>query len=138
MSDEASRRRLWLLAAIAVGVAVLAIALLALGAVLDSPLLWFMGLMTGATTFVPLPADSFVLSASANLTPLVIGLVGGAINAAMVLVERRWVLLFVDHPFFERFVGFFEANRLVALTRRNMSWLYSWEGPRSSRSSRSD
>ncbi|MEM8924270.1 MAG: hypothetical protein AAGD35_12280 [Actinomycetota bacterium] len=115
---SASRRVL--LVGLAVAVAVLAVGLWWVGVAADEPLVWFAGLMVGATTFVPLPADTFVLNASARLDPLTIGLVGGGINAAMVLVERRWVIAFVDHPAFERFVAFFDTNRLVQLTQRNM------------------
>jgi len=108
------------LAAIAGGVAALAIGLWLVGNAVPSALLRFAGLMTAATTFVPLPADSFVLAASADVDAIVIGVVGGAINAAVVLVERRWILTLVDHPSFDRFSAFFETNRYVAWTERNM------------------
>lgn len=90
------------------------------GLILPLPLLAFAGMMTGATTFVPLPADTFVLGASGHLDPVTIGLVGGAINALVILVERQWVLTFVDHPSFGRFTSLFDENRAVAWTRRNM------------------
>ena len=113
-------RRTAKLVAIAVAVAVVAVTLLVLGSVLSSDLIRFAGLMTGATTFVPLPADTFVLAASDHLDPLTIGLVGGAINTVMVLVERRWLLILVDHPGFDRVVRFFDTNRVVAWTNRNL------------------
>ena len=105
---------------IGLAVAVVATGVWVLGLVTSSSLLWFIGLMTGATTFVPLPADTFVLSASKDLDPVTIGVVGGAVNAAMVLVERKWILILVDHPAFDRFIAFFDTNRVVALTSRNM------------------
>jgi membrane protein YqaA with SNARE-associated domain len=114
------RRRIVTLAGIAAAVAVVSVGLWVLGQALPSPLLRFVGLMTVATTFVPLPADSFVLAASAHVDPVVIGVVGGFVNAAVVLVERRWVLALVDHPSFDRFVSFFDTNRYVALTERNL------------------
>lgn len=108
------------LALIGVAVAVVAASLFGLGHWLGSDVIRFAGLMTGATTFVPLPADTFVLAASEYLSPVTIGLVGGGINAVMVLVERRWLLILVDHPSFDRIVTFFDTNRVVAWTNRNL------------------
>ncbi len=108
------------LVGIAAVVGVASIGCWLVGLAIGSVLMAFIGLMTGATTFVPLPADTFVLNASADLDPVVIGVVGGLRNATMVLVERRWILIFVDHPAFDRFAGFFHQNRLVTLTSRNM------------------
>jgi len=108
------------LVAIPAVVAVVAIALWIAGDVADSALVRFVGLMVGATTFVPLPADAFVLSASRDIDPLTVGLVGGAMNALMVLVERRWLLIMISHPSFDRFARFFDNSRVVALANRNM------------------
>lgn len=108
------------LVGIAVAVAVAAVGLWWAGRAVDSPVLSFSGLMVGATTFVPLPADSFVLDAAEDNAALVIGVLGGFINATVVLIERRWILTFVDHPAFDRFARFFENNRLVRLAERNM------------------
>jgi membrane protein YqaA with SNARE-associated domain len=117
-----NRRRLFRLTAIAAGVAAVSVALWLTGQALPSALLRFAGLMTAATTFVPLPADSFVLAATVDLDPILIGTLGGAINAAVVLVERRWILELVDHPSFDRFLAFFETNRWVVFTERNLFW----------------
>ncbi len=117
-SQAASRWPVLVGLAVAVGVA--CVGTWIVGLALDDPLLQFAGLMIGATTFVPLPADTFVLNASAHLAPATIGLVGGAINAAMALVERRWVQAFVDHRAFDRFVTFVGDNRLVGMLRRQM------------------
>ncbi len=109
------------LVGIAVAVAVTAVGMWWAGRVFDSSLLSFVGLMIGATTFVPLPADSFVLDATEDLDPVVIGVLGGLINAVVVaVIERRWLLTFVDHPAFERFARFFANNRLVRMAERNM------------------
>ena len=105
---------------IAAGAAVVSLTLYLVGVSTGNTLLRFMGLMVGATTFVPLPADTFVLSASASLSPVVIGVVGGLINATMVLVERVWILALIDSPAFDRMRRFFAANRVVELTDRNM------------------
>lgn len=108
------------LIAVAVAVAVVSVGLWSLGQVFHLSLVRFAGLMTGATTFAPLPADTFVLAASKGDPALVIGLLGGTINAIMVLIERRWILILVDHPAFARFVTFFDDNRLVNLAERQM------------------
>ena len=76
--------------------------------------------MVGATTFVPLPADTFVLSAAASSPALAIGVIGGLINATVALVERAWVVNLIDSPRFARFRDFFGTNRFVAWTERNM------------------
>lgn len=115
-----STLRLARLIAIGVGVATLAITLWVAGRAVGSSIVEFCGLMVGATTFVPLPADTFVLAVSDDNPAIVIGVVGGLINAAMVLVERFWILTLVDHPSFGRFKNFFAANRFVGWTEKNM------------------
>lgn len=117
---ELSSGRTAQLTVIGVSVAVAALTVYLVGATLDVPLVRFVGLMVAATTFVPLPADTFVLAASAGSSPLALGLVGGAVNGVMVVVERRWLLHLVDHPWFDRFAPLFETNRFVAFTERNM------------------
>ncbi len=108
------------LVAMALAVATVSAGLWVLGWQVGAPMLVFAGQMVGSTTFVPLPADTFVLNVSDELDPVLIGVVGGAINTAMVLVERRWLLVFVDHPSFDRFLAFFDRNRLVEWTSRNL------------------
>lgn len=108
---------LWLIAA---ALAAAALLLWGLGWILDSPLLRFAGFMTGATTFLPLPADAYVLSAAATNPPLAVALVGGAVNAAVVLVEREWVLRLVSHPTFDRFREFVGTNRWVDMAKEHL------------------
>lgn len=55
------------------------------GRILESPVLSFTGVMTIASTFIPMPADAYVIAASARVPALTIGVVGGAVNAAAVL-----------------------------------------------------
>lgn len=76
--------------------------------------------MAGASTFVPLPADAYVLNVAGDNTALAIGVIGGAVNAAAVLVERLWVLRFVDHPNFNRFKKFVGTNRWINYAERNL------------------
>jgi len=90
------------------------------GLVLDVPLVRYAGLMTMGTTFVPLPADTFTLVAAAHDPALAVALVGGIVNTAVVLVERHWILLLLDHPLFDRVRRWFDTNRWVALTDRSM------------------
>ncbi|MFV0257685.1 MAG: hypothetical protein ACK5PP_04460 [Acidimicrobiales bacterium] len=117
---RARRDRLKPLVGIAVAVAVVATGTWLLGVRLHEPLLRFVGMMIGATTFVPLPADTFVLDASRVLPPVVVGLVGGLINTVMVLVERRWLLILVGDPAFGRVVRFFDTNRWASFTSDHM------------------
>jgi len=120
MSGASTEGRKLRLIGIAVAVGVAALTFYLIGVATGNALVRFIGLMIGATTFVPLPADTFVLAASASLSPAVIGVVGGLINATMVLIERVWILALVDSPAFDRMRRFFAANRLVELTERNM------------------
>ncbi len=119
-AEEQSGGRRFRLIGIAAVVAVSSLTLYLVGRSVGDPLVRFIGLMIGATTFVPLPADTFVLSVSDDLPAVVIGVVGGLINASMVLVERAWILALIDTPSFDRMRRFFDTNRLVALTERNM------------------
>ncbi len=108
------------LIAIPLALAVVAFAIWYLGVVLESSLVRFVGFMSGACTFVPLPADAYVLNAAVDNSALAIGLVGGAVNVIAVLAERQWVLRFVDHPSFDRFRLFVGRNKWVDLTEKNL------------------
>ncbi|MEZ5410377.1 MAG: hypothetical protein R2761_20265 [Acidimicrobiales bacterium] len=90
------------------------------GYVFDVSLARYAGLMTMGTTFVPLPADTFTLVAAAHDPALAVALVGGLVNTLVVLVERHWILLLLDHPMFDRVRRFFDTNRWVAFTDRSM------------------
>jgi hypothetical protein len=108
---------LWLIAIALGGLAVL---VWVLGLALESTILQYVGFMIGATTFLPLPADAYVLSVAADNTALAIGVVGGLVNAAVVLVEREWVLRLARHPIFDRFSEFIGTNRWVDLAERHL------------------
>ena len=95
MSQTFRSAELWIIAA---AVAVVALGLWGFGVLVGSSLIQFAGFMTGACTFVPLPADAYVLNASTSNPALVVGVVGGAVNAAVVLVERQWILRLARHP----------------------------------------
>ena len=108
---------LWIIAAV---LGLVSAALWLVGLVTGSPLLRFAGFMAGATTFLPLPADAYVLAASVDSPALAVGLVGGGVNAAVVLVERAWLLRLMRHPVFDRFNEFVGTNRWVDLAQRHL------------------
>ena len=108
---------LWLIAGV---LGVVAVALWTVGVVADVSLLRFAGFMAGATTFLPLPADAYVLAVSVGSPALAVGLIGGGVNAAVVLVERVWVLRLMRHPVFDRFNEFVGTNRWVDLAQRHL------------------
>lgn len=84
-----------------------------LGRALDEPLLSFMGLMTLASTFVPMPADAYIVNASKFIDPVTIGLLGGAINSLAVLGERAFLDRLIDYPIFDKVRRFIGTNRFV-------------------------
>jgi hypothetical protein len=49
-----------------------------------------------------------------------VALVGGIVNTVVVLVERHWILVLLDHPLFDRVRRFFDTNRWVAIADRSM------------------
>ncbi len=108
------------LVGLAVLVAAIALTLIAVGTVLGQPAARYAGLMVAATTFVPLPADTFVLQASVVVDPVSVAVLGGGANTLVVLIERRWILALVDHPWFERYLASLERNRLVVALRRRL------------------
>lgn len=116
--SQVSRRTELILIPLALAAA--AIAIWCFGAVADSNLVKFVGFMAGACTFVPLPADAYVLNVSADNPALVVGVLGGGVNAVAVLIERQWVLRFIDHPSFDRFKEFVGTNRWVELANKNL------------------
>ena len=90
------------------------------GIALDSGLVRFAAVMLAAGTFLPLPADTFALVAAADHPAVAVGIVGGAANAAAVVVERQWVLAVIHRPSFDRVRATVGRNRLVRLTERNL------------------
>ncbi len=117
MSQTFRAAELWVIAAF---VAVVATVVWVIGFVMGSSIVQFTGFMIGACTFVPLPADAYVLSASSANTALTVGIVGGAVNAAVALVEREWILRLARHPIFDRFSEFIGTNRWVDMARKHV------------------
>lgn len=79
----------------------------------------FVGLMIAASTFVPLPADAFVLDASTHHRPLQLALTGGATSAIVALVEAAWIRRVIDHPHFDGLVSFVGTHRAMNLLHRH-------------------
>lgn len=117
MSRTSRSTELWL---IAIGLGAVAMGLFVTGTALDSSILKFCGFMTGATTFIPMPADAYVLATSESVDPLTIGILGGLINGLVVLVEARWVLQLSTFPVFERFRRLVGTSRYIDLVERYM------------------
>ncbi|MGH1492167.1 MAG: hypothetical protein ACRBK7_22735 [Acidimicrobiales bacterium] len=117
MSQTFRAAELWL---IAVALGAVAVLVWVLGLVFGSTMLQYAGFMVGATTFLPLPADAYVLNVAKDNSALAIGIIGGLVNAAVVLVEREWVLRLARHPIFDRFSEFIGTNRWVDMAQRHM------------------
>jgi len=110
MRQRSRLAELWLIAA---AFLIVTFALWGLGRALDEPLLSFMGLMTLGSTFIPMPADAYVVNASKFIDPVTIGLLGGAINALAVLGERAFLDRLIDFPVFDKMTRFIGSNRFV-------------------------
>lgn len=117
MSRTSRTTELWLIALV---LGAIALGLWVTGTAVNSPLLKFCGFMTGATTFIPMPADAYVLATSESLDPLTIGIVGGIINGLVVLIEARWVLQLSTFPVFERFRQIVGTSRYIDLVEQYM------------------
>ena len=117
MPQRSPRAELWLIAA---GFVVTSLGLWLLGRALDEPLLSFAGLMTIASTFVPMPADAYVIHAAETISPAWIALLGGAINAIAVLGERLFIQRLIDFPIFDRIRNFIGTNRFVTAMEDQM------------------
>lgn len=117
MSQTFRAAELWLIGAF---VGVLSLVVWTLGVYLDMSLVEFAGFMIGACTFVPLPADAYVLNASASHTALTVGIVGGAVNAGVVLIERQWILRLARHPIFDQFSEFIGTNNWIDFARKHL------------------
>ena len=107
---------------VVIGVAFLAVSFIVwgLGRYFDEPLLSFVGLMTLASTFVPMPADAYVVSTAETIDPVTVAVVGGLVNALAVLGERRFILCLIDYPVFERVKNLVGSNRYLGILDNHM------------------
>ncbi len=101
-------------ALIAAATATASVGLWLLGNHLDSAELQFIGFMIGASTFVPMPADAYVIAAAASLSPTWIGVVGGLINGLVVVgPERTFLRIVWKRPAMQGVRRFFDAGSYV-------------------------
>ncbi|MFT7475853.1 MAG: membrane protein YqaA with SNARE-associated domain [Verrucomicrobiales bacterium] len=117
MPQRSPRAELWLIAGV---FAATSLGLWLLGRALDEPLLSFAGLMTTASTFVPMPADAYVIHAAETISPIWIAILGGAINAVAVLGERLFLQRLIGFPIFDRIRNFIGTNRFVTAMEDQM------------------
>ncbi len=105
---------------IGTGFVVISLVVWGLGRVFDEPLLSFAGLMVLASTFVPMPADAYVVQTAETLDPVTVAVVGGVINAFAVLGERQFILRLIDYPVFDRLTRFVGTNKYLGILDRQM------------------
>jgi len=108
------------LLAIAVVFMATTVGVYALGSALDEPLVSFAGLMVLASTFVPMPADAYVVQTAETIDPIQIAVVGGAVNALAVLGERQFLLRLVDFEMFAKLKRFLGTNKYLDVLDRHM------------------
>lgn len=83
-------------------------------------LLKFIGFMFIACTFIPLPADTYLLYSTKYFSPLFLGVVGGLINALAVLCEKFFIKLVLKAKKFENLVVFFNESSFTKLFQKNL------------------
>lgn len=108
------------LIAIGLGFVVVSLSVWSVGRWLDLPLLSFSGLMLLASTFVPMPADAYVVHTAGSFDPLVVASVGGVVNAFGVLGERRFLIRLSEFSVGERLKEFIGTNRYLGLLDKHM------------------
>ena len=85
-----------------------------------SKIIEFIGFMFLACTFLPFPADTYILYSSKFFTSAFIGVVGGLINAAAVIAEKYFVKLLIKYKEFDTFVDFFNEDRFTKFINKRM------------------
>ncbi len=94
-------------------IASLACGLFILGLQLSNPLLKLAGFMTGASTFVPMPADAYILATAAKENALAVAIVAGGVNAIVVLFEATWIRKAASFSKFKFLHDFIGTNALI-------------------------
>jgi len=91
---------------------------------IDSSMLEFIALMLMAGTFLPMPADTYVLFISGEFDPILLGVVGGLVNAVAVICEKYWLKEVMNFGLFEKFSVFFDKSKFTKFMNKNMFvWL---------------
>jgi membrane protein YqaA with SNARE-associated domain len=117
MPQRSRLAELWLIAAV---FGVVSATLWGAGRFFDEPILSFAGLMTIASTFLPMPADAYAVNVSQYISPVTVGLLGGAINAVAVLGERMFLDRLIDYPIFAKLKRFVGTNRWIDVFEKHM------------------
>ncbi len=73
-----------------------------------------------ASTFVPMPADAYVVQTAETLDPLTVAAVGGVINAFAVLGERQFIIRLIEYRVFDRVTRFIGTNKYLGIVDRQM------------------
>ena len=76
--------------------------------------------MLPACTFLPFPADTYILYSSKFFTPINIGILGGFINAVAVIWEKYFIRILIINKKFEKFVVFFNELKFTKLANKNL------------------
>lgn len=85
-----------------------------------SKLLEFISLMFLAGTFLPMPADTYVLYMTDFFDPVSIALIAGIINALAVMFEKYWLRDLIKFGYFEKFSVFFAKTKFTKYTHKYM------------------
>jgi len=91
-----------------------------IGVIQHNELLQFFGLMFLACTFLPMPADTYIFYVSTMFSPLMIGFLGGLINAIAVLLEKKWLQLVIRYGVFKKISFFFAKSTFTKYTYKFM------------------
>ena len=91
-----------------------------IGIFFNFKILEFTGFMLPACTFLPFPADTYILYSSKFFTPINIGILGGFINAVAVIWEKYFIRILIINKKFEKFVVFFNELKFTKLANKNL------------------
>jgi len=80
----------------------------------------FTGFMLIASTFLPFPADAYILYASNFFSPLKLAIFGGLMNAIAVIYEKYFVRLVIRLKRFEDIVLFFNNLKFIQFSQKNL------------------
>jgi membrane protein YqaA with SNARE-associated domain len=91
---------------------------------INSNIIEFIALMLMAGTFLPMPADTYVLFISNEFDPILLGVVGGLVNAVAVICEKYWLQDVMKFGLFEKFSVFFDKSKFTKFMNKKMFlWL---------------
>lgn len=80
----------------------------------------FIGFMLPACTFLPFPADTYVIYSSQYFHPAYIALLGGFINSVSVIWEKYFFRMVIRQNQFDKFAMFFSENKYGKLLTQNL------------------